>query len=294
MEQDTLLIKIKKLWKKANSAKTLGSVIEAQAFFDKVNQMLIEHNLTHIDFEKIKDDRSFIIESENIKYKEKFGIDWRFYFIGSISSLFFCDTIFNTGFTEYSIIGSKDNIEIVKELINYLIPLVSALAEQKYLERILFLREKYHVRGSSFEEAQIWFKAIYHINIYKDQIMPENYKHNMRNQEQKYYIKDISYFFKLNKQKFINDFTAGFASGLNIKIREERKAREQIVQNNITNLVVLHKEMIEKFVIEKYPKLKYYSQKVNYNGNSFAQGIIAGKNLDLNKKVETSKLGLLN
>lgn len=136
-------LKIKKLFEKANSAKEIGSIQEAITFSDKVNQLLQNYNLS----------LSEVITAEEIKIQQLEGPDrieygknpieglWEIDLIDALAKYNFCKALFRTYrnvqsniYPSATIIGTSENIEVVKWLIDIIRNQLSILAPIEFVK----------------------------------------------------------------------------------------------------------------------------------------------------------------
>ena len=123
--------------------------------------------------------------------------------------------------------------------------------------------------------------------------MPASYADNMKDKEQKYYIKDLIGVFNFKKNKFIDDFMLGFVLGLSKKIKEGREKQEQNIQSSTNALVIFHDKKIQEFIKINHPHINHVSKKYDY-GQGYNLGYDKGLNFDLSKKVKDKKQAVLN
>lgn len=132
---DKLLDKLKKLLDKAKST---DSEAEAQSFMNKVQEMLIENNLSMSSLE------SHTLNEKNAVIKTKFSLEeltdkrhgqWLSYLINGVAKAFLCQAILSKHGREAHqvnifIIGRENNIAVVGSMIEYLQPTVMRLERE--------------------------------------------------------------------------------------------------------------------------------------------------------------------
>jgi len=123
--EEKIIDKIKKLLKKAESAKEIGSLAEAEAFMNKANELLIEYNLTmhQIAMSSMKDADIFAkwLYSEPITYDETLaGKRWKLELIGVICTYNLCWYTYNSSSKTFRVYGDMQNVESVIWIYNFL------------------------------------------------------------------------------------------------------------------------------------------------------------------------------
>lgn len=111
---EEILEKIKKLMRHAESAKNIGSFEEAEAFASKIQELMLQYNIEHIE---MKDDAFDEIKEE--KYDGINSTWWHKLLIGHIAKYNFVK-IFKVDSRSSLIIGKKINIENAVWLFNFI------------------------------------------------------------------------------------------------------------------------------------------------------------------------------
>ncbi len=119
---------IEKIQKCLELARRAGTEAEAQQAMDKVQVLLVKHNLSLAQVESHSKDKG-----EQFKQfaKRARGVEvWHRYIYGGLSTLYFCHYSYiysqdelGRRFTVHQIIGQPSNIAIIKDLAGYLIEL---------------------------------------------------------------------------------------------------------------------------------------------------------------------------
>ena len=128
---DRIKDKIAKLLKKAESAKEINSLEEAELFAEKANQLLMEHNLSLSDIEM--EDKSqaidgFTLDTESIKTEG----DWVIRLYTVISKYNLCKVIVYKNSTKIVIFGSKDNVDMVMYICSHLRELIKKSLSERW------------------------------------------------------------------------------------------------------------------------------------------------------------------
>lgn len=141
--EEKIIDKIKKLVKKQESAEELGSVAEAEAFAAKIQVMLNKYNVSMSKIkteEEIKED----VSDEVMKAKiPSIGGKSNFQIMFAIARNNWCKAYMYGGATNMIIIGSRENIEVVKYIASVVTPIFVRIGKEKY-------HEEYVVDASQF------------------------------------------------------------------------------------------------------------------------------------------------
>lgn len=122
---EKILDRVKKLLAKAESAKEIGSLAEAEAFMQKVNELMIEYNLSMHDIRMAAaaDNDKFAdwIYGEYVEYKENLaGGRWRMDLIKMICRHTLTGIVFNTHIKKFRVYGQIENVESTVWQYNFL------------------------------------------------------------------------------------------------------------------------------------------------------------------------------
>ncbi len=165
MENKSLLDKIKKLINKADSAKEIGSLAEADVFLGKVNELLVEHNLSMSDMDSHEldmKDSNKVVESgfdDGITFGDiKTDGTWEIDLFNAIAHHYMCDmvwrkhgrTIENSKGKKVTaglatIIGTVENVEAVKFIYGYVRDLLRSMSRTAHKDEVAKHKEKYTV-----------------------------------------------------------------------------------------------------------------------------------------------------
>lgn len=130
-QQQSILDRVRKLYRHANSAKELGNEAEAAAFAAKVQELVLQHRLDMTAIEQEEMERTEPVEEETIEASE-LGLRVKLYatrqswfgiLINGCAPMSFCRVIgssSNGQRNRYHIIGRKSDRENLKQLVAYL------------------------------------------------------------------------------------------------------------------------------------------------------------------------------
>ncbi len=124
MELDQIISRIKKLMKHAESAKNLGSLAEAEIFTAKVNELLLEYNITMhqiaMSADKDEDEFSKYVYNEKISYaNNQSGDRWRLNLIKTLTYYNMCNFHLSHDKT-FRVYGRMENVDVVVWMYNFL------------------------------------------------------------------------------------------------------------------------------------------------------------------------------
>lgn len=168
MEQ-SIINKIKKLQEKAESAKQIGSLAEADMFFKKVQNLLLKYNysLENVLNHKTKEEIEYLqgIENGFVYYENPSeGFYWEPVLMHSIcrnNNVYSYKTKYSdqTWYRKHNmlpymtLVGTKSNKEICLYFYDIARKIIRDLSVKSYNERVIQLRERYSVDAIDSEEA---------------------------------------------------------------------------------------------------------------------------------------------
>lgn len=185
-ELEKIIQRIKKLKAHAESAKEIGSIEEAALFAAKMEELMVEYNITmmQVDHAKefTKDEFAHWQYTEGISYKDsQANFGWRLNLVRVICKYNFCSHVINSGKKQFFVYGHADNVDTVVWLYNYLSIGLMRLAQSEwnrigkstgYSSRVVFLKEFLYGAGygidSKLEEQR---KANQKMNEYSSLIL---------------------------------------------------------------------------------------------------------------------------
>lgn len=157
-------LKIEKLLRKAESANELGSLSEAEAFMAKANEMMAKHNIELAELKTEESGNTCIVEKVpvgDLHNWSKTQSTWIQKMYSVVAKFTFCDIVWHDGWdyrkyytqddpkraTAYvkpsvTLVGEPHNIEMVKYMCSFLIPVVKRLQSKRWKEVQHISREK--------------------------------------------------------------------------------------------------------------------------------------------------------
>jgi hypothetical protein len=138
--QDKLLDRIRKLHAKAESAKHMGSMEEAQSFAAKVQEMLLKNRLEMSDLEMTEMEASEPIEehvvspdpTDTLKAKNK-RVAWVERLAGIVAEAHFCKILVMRGSVYIWLVGRKSDREVAQWVIQWLTPYLWKLSHREMM-----------------------------------------------------------------------------------------------------------------------------------------------------------------
>lgn len=149
MTQEKLLDKLAKLKAMADSAKAIGSEAEAQAFAEKLQQMLLDHDLKMTDIEFSDRDRDEPIEERMIDYS-KFPdvkvrgarVQWMETLAAVIAKAHFCQIMVLPNSSRLGLIGRASHIAVAEFMIVTLQRAAESIADKEYVRYFYECRDR--------------------------------------------------------------------------------------------------------------------------------------------------------
>ena len=151
MDKENVIQKIKKLLKLQYGAESIGSTGEAYQAAKMVKKLLMEYNLRlgDIDLSDGKDS-IHISKSEDISSGSTFGNHWKFVLLGVIANNNLCHTYKRMN-GKIFVVGTEDNVAIVKVFFEYLSKVFRRLAEEHWTEELRNIEKEYGPRVKTEE-----------------------------------------------------------------------------------------------------------------------------------------------
>ena len=141
-EHYKIIERIKKLHDHAASAQKLGSLEEAQAFAAKVQEMLVEYNLTLWEVESTQEQRDEqellqrFGKGEKVSYRcSQAGHGWKLELLNTLATANFCRGLVQSQLGTAYVYGRLENIETTMWLYHYLSTQLMYLAQRAWRER---------------------------------------------------------------------------------------------------------------------------------------------------------------
>jgi hypothetical protein len=131
-DKSTVLVRVQKLLAKAESAKEIGSLEEANAFVAKANQIMLEHNLSMVEVHMKDDDTQ--LSSSSVSFLDNMaGNLWRVRLMTVLCSYNFCVCTVRRHDKTLIIYGDKDNVDVVMFLYSNVAARIYNLGVSTYL-----------------------------------------------------------------------------------------------------------------------------------------------------------------
>lgn len=158
-DRNQIIERIKKLKTHAESAKSLGSLEEAEAFMRKVSELMEEYNLTmmEIDQAEIKSGDPYKNwgYAESISYDDKHqGWQWKMMLMDVITKFNFTNFTYKSHSKTLKVYGNMENVDMTVWLYHYLEIGLYNLSVEKYKSRLEELRK------TDPEEARIFSRTM--------------------------------------------------------------------------------------------------------------------------------------
>lgn len=159
MEKENVIQKIQKLLKLQYGAESIGSTGEAFQAAKMVQKLLMEYNLSMSDIDTsdgqdtMKMDKSIDMSSDS-----KFGNHWKFQLLGVIAMNNLCQA-YKRMDNKMFVVGTEDNVTIVKEFYDYLVKVFVRLAEEHWIESLKELEKEYGPRLQTEETDKMMEKV---------------------------------------------------------------------------------------------------------------------------------------
>lgn len=135
MEKENVIKKIQKLLKLQYGAEKIGNAGEAFQAARMVQKLLMEYNLSMSDIDTSDGQDSIKIDkSVDMSSGSKFGNHWKFELLGVIAQNNLCKA-YKRNDGKMFVVGTEDNVAIVKEFYNYLVKVFLRLGK-KHLEKM--------------------------------------------------------------------------------------------------------------------------------------------------------------
>jgi hypothetical protein len=245
-----ILDKIKKLMAHQSSALEMGSIAEAEAFATKIQNLLNKYNISVNQIQVDKEDNE-VMDAEFALKIPSVGSRTNFWIYSAIARTNWCKAyIIGKGKNnKMIIIGTAQNIEMCKYIHSVVTPVFLRVGKKKY----------------------------------KEEYLPSV----------------MVYTTPVGLDTYLRTFIRGCADGLYEKLRaemekfvKENSTEEAVAELGCTALSIVRGNEIAltQFVSKKYGESgRSSSTKSSYAGGAYSQGVETGKNVGINKGVESSK-----
>ena len=138
MTHEKLLDKLQKLKAHADSAAAIGSEAEAQAFAEKLQRMLLEHDLSmsDLDFKKLEVDdpvdREFVDLGKHGLDVKKNRVEWMEKLAAMIARANFCRILVTPGTSNFWLVGRKEHRAVAEFMIVTLTRALQDIAKKEH------------------------------------------------------------------------------------------------------------------------------------------------------------------
>lgn len=144
MDKKNIIGKVQKLLRLQNSAEQINSLGEAAAVARKIRILLMEHNLsmTDIDMEKENEIEIAMQQSEEWSGADGNGSTWKFELLSVIAENNLCKAFIRTNKRMF-LVGSEENIAVVKEFYDYLLKAFRRMARDRWGDYVREIEQEY-------------------------------------------------------------------------------------------------------------------------------------------------------
>lgn len=139
-EREKILDRLKKLYQHQKSAKSIGSEAEAQAFAERIQQLLSIHKIEMSAIEEQKLDEVDPVRQKKVDF-ESAGIPlvrrrlaWQEHLASIVGHAYFCEILVVPGFSTIFFVGRGTDVEAAEQVFLYLVRVASSLADQEYVK----------------------------------------------------------------------------------------------------------------------------------------------------------------
>jgi hypothetical protein len=156
-----ILDKIKKLHNKAEGAKAIGSEAEAQAFANKVRELMEQHKLSMTDIQFEEERKSAPVAKHWIKWEEHEGMktklrkcEWQISLAQIIAKSNSCKILIAMNSNQICLVGTESNRQIAEYVIVTMIRAAEKIAEKEYVTYFYKCRDEGDVtRARGFKQS---------------------------------------------------------------------------------------------------------------------------------------------
>lgn len=142
-----IIEKIKKLLTFKEGAERINSQAEIENATARIQELLLKHNLTlsEVESHETKTKQVFTKHNKEVHLNKVDG-DWQLSLGTTIAKNFLCELVVSkkdsTNMIFY-ILGSPENVEIVSQTLDYLIPMIKLMATKAFSNQDLFKKNKF-------------------------------------------------------------------------------------------------------------------------------------------------------
>lgn len=297
-KKESIVEKIQKLLNKADSAKQVGSLHEAEVFATKATELLLQHNLSISDVEDFEKSRKESITQSGFDEGIKFGQvksdgKWEIDLLGVLSEFNFCQSIFRIRSGKASVIGTKENIEVVKYLFEILRPMLKQMSSEAFNKKIKDIRENFTIESKDKREAAYILNQLVLIANHRTEFqlreedlfeIPNTWndgtgtvKFTVKSPEN---CKLIAY-----RKVWIRSYLKGAVSGIYQKLLDDRNALQSEVKDKVAGLVLVNNAAVQEFVKTTFGKLGTLKTGQASEAEAYRIGHSEGKKIKVAKGV---------
>lgn len=235
MEHQNILEKIQKLLALQSST---SSEAEAQNCAARVQDLLTKYNLSlsMVDELKPKDKRGEDYVDNHINmsaYVSKHESDWAHKLLQAIARTNYCDVILwrtATPINNMAIVGSIENVTVVKSLFDYLVPTVQRLGKESFRSYMGMEKRNAYLRGfyrGCGERIAIRLKEQFRAQKEDKEIGAQVVALTIRNDEaiknalEKFYPNLRTTFTKRSSLSGASGYSEGYAKGANVGLNKQ-------------------------------------------------------------------------
>lgn len=245
-----IMDKIKKLMAHQQSALEMGSVEEAETFASKIQNLLNKYNLSlgDISIEKREED---VIDASFALKIPSIGSRTNYWIYNAIAKNNWCKAylIGSGSLNRMIIVGTKENIEVCKYIHSVVTPIFLKVGKKKYKEEYVIEYNDLKKLGFNLEPP-------------------------------------------VGLDTYMRAFIKGCANGLDIKLSSEmKKFVDDNKDSSCSALMIVkgNEAALVSFVDKKYGEsYNSHGGKTSYSGGAYNKGVETGKNVSINKGVNTS------
>jgi len=287
-----LMRKIKAPLDKAQSAKEIGSIHEAEAFFTHAQKLLEEYQLTIEDL-SINDITEYLHPTI---FTNEF-CEWKHNLANIISKAYNCQVVgrpITNSSKNLQFFGASENIEVCVEIFNFALETYRNAAVWKWNEEFKQLQKIFTQSECDEFQAKKWIieevtkmdlvisEKLNPLAFLKETGMITPKKYNVDITDWVLTQKGAEKLGLINRNLFFVSFYSGCLSGLKKSFKKEEEVVKNTETKNSNSLIPIYKSLIDTYINKKFSKLKISSS----GGGEIDRGVF-----DFGVGVGSSKLG---
>lgn len=224
-DRESLIQRIKKLKAHAESAEKIGSLEEAKVFMAKVQELMIEHNLSMMEIDSAKEDEEVLkgfSYVEAVSYADGTYYNCRKMLIKVLAQYNFCQIVIDKQRKEFTVYGNGINVDNVVWMYWYMAIRMKSLALEAYREhrnenRFKFISDYMlgAVQGirEALEEERTKHNNVTALVLYNDKMVEK-------------YMEQLGVTYVVKRSKVRTDFgigaALGFQAGKNLQYQSRK------------------------------------------------------------------------